>query len=223
MLYDPFATLVALLPLAAYLLLLGAIRLIGRPLVTTSTRDGAAVALAISGLMIVGPIQLFFPLLPAAAVSALGWWVWLLLAFLYLFCVTLILLSFPQRLVIYGVRSRDILEPLEAAARVVDPSATSDSERMEVSLEKRRVRLRIEPLGRTDAVAIEAFEKHLHPQFWNHLLRELRERTAGSRAPLSRGGAGMFAAGVGLMAIVIYQIVVHPTEILTGFREWLNL
>lgn len=220
MLNDPFATLVALLPLATYLLLLGAIRLIGRPLVTTGTRDGAALALAISGLVVVGPMQLFFP---AAAASSLGWWVWMLLALLYFFGVTLLLFSFPQRIIIYGVRPADVLPPLEAAARMVDPTTTSDPERMQVALEERRVRLRIEPLGRTDAIAIEAFEKHLHSQFWDHLLRELRARTGAMRRPPSLGGAGMLATGAVLMGIVIYQIVAHPTEILARFGEWLNL
>lgn len=220
MLYDPFATLVALLPLATYLLLLGAIRLFGRPLVTTGTRDGAAVALAISGLVVVGPVQLF---VPTAAALALGWWAWMLMALLYFFCVTLLLLTFPQRIVIYGARPADILPPLEAAARTVDPATSSDAERLQVTLEERRVRLRIEPLGRTDAVAIEAFEKHLHPQFWNHLVRELRERTAAMRRPPSPGAVGMFAAGVALMGIAVYQIIAHPADILDRFRQWLNL
>lgn len=224
MIHGPLAMLVALLPLATYLLLLGTIRLVARPLVTTGTRDGAAVALAISGLVVVGPIQLFSPIFfPTAAVSVLGWWVWVLWAFLYFFCATLVLFSVPQRIVIYGMRPADIFEPLEAAARLIDPSTTSDPERMQVALEQRRVRLRIEPLGGTDAVAIEAFEKHLHPEFWNHLLRELRERTATMRRPPSRGGVGMFVAGALLMGFVIYQIIVHPTAILAGIREWLNL
>ncbi|WP_164103970.1 hypothetical protein [Candidatus Laterigemmans baculatus] len=218
--FDPFATVIALLPLATYLLLLGGIRFRRRPLATTGVRDGAAVALAISGLMVVGPLHLFFP---STAAIQLGWWTWVLLVVLYLLCVSLLLFSFPQRIVIYGVRARDILEPLEAAARTVDPAAVSTVERMQVSLPERRVHLRVEPLGWTHAVAIEAFEKHLHPEFWNHLLRELRERTHAMQPPSHRSASGMVAAGSILMAIAVYQIVGQPTETLAGFREWLGL
>lgn len=220
MFFDPFATVIALLPLATYLLLLGGIRLRHRPLATTGVRDGAAVALAISGLMVVGPLNLFFP---ATTALQLGWWVWVLLVILYLLCVSLLLFSFPQRIVIYGVRARDILEPLEAAARTVDPSAVSTVERMQVSLPERHVHLRVEPLGWTHAVSIEAFEKHLHPEFWSHMLRELRERTHSMRPPSNRSATGMVVAGGILMAIAVYQIIGQPTETLAGFREWLGL
>lgn len=220
MFFDPFATVVALLPLAAYLLLLGGIRLRQRPLVTTGVRDGAAVALAISGLVVVGPINLFFP---APAAAHLGWWVWVLLMVLYLLSVSLLLFSFPQRIVVYGVRPRDVLEPLEAAARLVDPAATAIPERMQVSMPERQVHLRVESLGWTHAVAIEAFEKNLHPQFWDHLLRELRERTHSLRPPSNRGAAGMFLVGGLLLAIAIYQVVGQPDETIAGFRQWLNM
>lgn len=220
MFFDPFATVIALLPLATYLLLLGGIRLRRRPLVTTGVRDGAAVALAISGFVAVGPLHLFFP---STAAMELGWWVWVLLVILYLLCVSLLLFSFPQRIVIYGVRSQDVLEPLEAAARTVDPSAISAAERMQVSLPDRQVHLKIERLGWTHAVSIEAFEKNLHPEFWSHLLRELRERTHAMRAPSNRGATAMVVIGGILMAIAAYQVVGQPTETLAGFREWIDL
>lgn len=220
MFFDPFATVVALLPLASYLLLLGGIRLRRRPLVTTGVRDGAAVALAISGMVVVGPINLFFP---ATAAAQLGWWVWGLLIILYLLSVSLLLFSFPQRIVIYGLGPGDALETLEAAARSVDPSAVSTPERMQVTLPERQVHLRVESLGWTHAVAIEAFENNLHPQFWGHLLRELRERTHAMQSPSSRSAVGLCMLGSVLMAVAVYQIVGQPGETLAGFREWLNL
>ena len=74
---EPFTILLALLPLIGYLLVLSAIRLSGRALVTTGGRDVAALAMAISGLIAVGPAELFFP---TAAATVFGPAVWVALA-----------------------------------------------------------------------------------------------------------------------------------------------
>ena len=89
---DPFTILLALVPLIAYLLVISAVRLSGRALVTTGGRDIAALALAVSGLLAVGPAELFFP---SAAATVFGPAVWIALAVFYGLSVSLIALSFP--------------------------------------------------------------------------------------------------------------------------------
>ena len=59
--FEPFSLLLALVPLIGYLLLLGLIRVSGHTLITTGARDIGALGLAISGLVAVGPGELFFP------------------------------------------------------------------------------------------------------------------------------------------------------------------
>ena len=66
---DLFRLCVALGPVAIYLVMLGALNLSRRSLLVTGTRDAAALGLAVSGLIIVGPLELFFP---DVAVSRLG-------------------------------------------------------------------------------------------------------------------------------------------------------
>ena len=66
---EPFTVLLALLPLIGYLLVLCIIRLSGRAIVTTGGRDIAALAIAISGLLAVGPAELFFPSSAAAVTN----------------------------------------------------------------------------------------------------------------------------------------------------------
>jgi hypothetical protein len=56
---DPLHVAIALGPLATYLLVLGVLNLSSRPLLTTGGRDAAALAMAIAGLMVVGPMELF--------------------------------------------------------------------------------------------------------------------------------------------------------------------
>jgi len=107
---DPFRLCLALGPVAMYLLLLGAINLSRRALLVSSVRDAATLALAISGLVIIGPIELFFPY---EAAVRFGPHVWLLLLALYAMCVVLVLLMLRPRLVIYNI-SVDQLRPILA-------------------------------------------------------------------------------------------------------------
>ncbi|MEI7903478.1 MAG: hypothetical protein WCK89_24835, partial [bacterium] len=58
---DPFRLCLAFGPVAIYAVLLGAINLLRRPFAVSGTRDAAALGLAVSGLVIVGPIELFLP------------------------------------------------------------------------------------------------------------------------------------------------------------------
>ena len=107
---DPLRFCLALGPVAMYLLLLGAVNLSRRPLLVSGVRDAAALALAISGLVIIGPLELFFPF---EAAARFGPHVWLLLLALYAMGVVLVLLLLRPRLVIYNI-SVDTLRPILA-------------------------------------------------------------------------------------------------------------
>jgi hypothetical protein len=107
---DPFRLCLAIGPVAMYLLLLGAINLSRRPLLVSGVRDAASLALAVSGLLIIGPMDLFFPF---AAEARFGPHVWLMLLALYALVVVLWLLLLRPRLVIYNI-SVDKLRPILA-------------------------------------------------------------------------------------------------------------
>ena len=107
---DPFRFCLALGPVAMYLVLLGAVNLSRRPLLVSGVRDVATLALAVSGLVIVGPMELFFPF---EAAMRFGPHVWVLLLALYAMCVVLVLLLLRPRLVIYNI-SADKLRPILA-------------------------------------------------------------------------------------------------------------
>lgn len=105
---DPFSLCLAFGPLAIYLLLVGAINLSGRPFLVSGSRDMAAMGLAVSGLVMVGPVQLFYPL---AASMHYGLLIWVFLVGLYVMVLVLVLLLVRPRLVIYNI-STDELRPL---------------------------------------------------------------------------------------------------------------
>ena len=77
---EPFHQCLAFGPVAIYLWLLGAIGLSRRPVVVSGGRDAAALALAVSGLIFVGPLALLFPESVAAHIGPAGTkYVWLIL------------------------------------------------------------------------------------------------------------------------------------------------
>ena len=61
MLPDPLRLAIAFVPLVAYCLVLGILNARRRPFLTTGGADLAALGVALTGLVLVGPIELFRP------------------------------------------------------------------------------------------------------------------------------------------------------------------
>ncbi len=120
MLPDPLRLAIAFVPLAAYFLLLGVLNARRRPFLTSGGSDLAALGAALSGVVLIGPIELF----RHERVSAdLGSYVWLfLLGFYWLWVGLAVLLSRP-RLVIYNISEEELRPVLAETARILDPQA----------------------------------------------------------------------------------------------------
>ena len=102
---DPLHFCIAIAPLSVYLLMLAFLNLRRRPFVTTGARDAGALGIGVCGLIVAGPMELFFP---QGAASQFGAWVWLLLIVFYGLCVSLLVLMMRARIVIYNIT----LEPV---------------------------------------------------------------------------------------------------------------
>lgn len=118
---NTFHSCLALGPAAVYLLLLGAINLSRRPLLVSGTRDAAALGLAVSGFVLVGPARFYFP---DTAAMHFGASVWILLLGFYALCLMFVLLLLRPRLVIYNISGdqlrailADLVDRLDADAR----------------------------------------------------------------------------------------------------------
>lgn len=215
---EPIFVLIALLPLIAYLLLLGVIRLAGRVLITTGGRDIAALGFAVAGFIAIGPGELFFP---KAAASVFGAWVWLALATFYGLIVTLLGLTARPRLVVYGRTPDQMLEPLLQASRELDPDATSDQETLQVFLPKLKVHLRTAGHQAIDSTSIESFEPIATGAFWEKLLGHLRDKAEHTPAPTPRRGAMMVTIAIVLAALVTWMVMLDRQQIAEAFGEWL--
>ncbi len=83
---DPLHLSLSLGPLGVYLVIVGAINLRRRPMLVSGTCDFAAITIALSGLVIAGPMELF---MPQVALAQFGPYIWLLLISFYILCVAL--------------------------------------------------------------------------------------------------------------------------------------
>ena len=213
-----FPLLLALLPLVAYLGTLGAIRASGRALVTTGGRDTAALAVAVAGLVAVGPLELFFPSMSAAIMGPL---VWVPLALLYSLCVSLYIIVRPQRLVVYGRASDQVFDAAVRAAQKIDSAATGNAETHHITLPTIKVNLRLDGYHGQDPCQVIAFEPNLAPKFWSLLLSSLREEVQQIPASTPRPAFAMLLVAVAVGGFLLWQGIDDRALVVEGFREWL--
>jgi hypothetical protein len=192
---DPFRVCLAMGPVAMYLLLLGAVNLSRRSLLVSGVRDAAALALAVSGLVVIGPMELFFPFESAVK---LGSYVWLLLLALYVMCVVLWLLLLRPRLVIYN-SSADQLRPI--LADVVgqfdgDARWAGDS----LAIPGLGVQLYVDNFSPLRSVSLISAGGNQNHAGWRRL--ETALRTALGRQEVARNPRGLSLIVAGLLCIV---------------------
>jgi hypothetical protein len=215
---SPFAWVLAGVPLASYLMLLAMIALRGRPLVTSGGRDLAALAIGLSGLVAIGPMQLFYPPLVAPG-AALRVTVAMLLFFAL--CVIFAVLLMRPRLVIYNANRNDVRSALHRAADAVLPGSTLENDG--VYFPPADVRLRIDGGQHGRVWQIMSWGTPLRPSNWRALrLAFARELGAQATARPTIPWALLIVA-VGLSSIVLWQLWQRPIEVASGLREFLRM
>lgn len=101
---DYLRLALGLIPLGLYLMVMGLLALRGRPTILTTGQESLLIGFALSGFVLIGPIELFFP---TGAYAALGLWVWLLLVALYFLVVLLIALQRAPGWTIVGMDAEE--------------------------------------------------------------------------------------------------------------------
>jgi hypothetical protein len=171
-------------------------------------RDAAALALAVSGLAIIGPIELFFPFTAAAR---FGPHVWLLLLALYALCVVLVLLLLRPRLVIYNIavdKLRPILaelvEKLDAEARWAGDSLVLPGLGVNLYIDN------FPALRSASLISAGGDQSH---QGWRRLETALGDALA--REDIARNPRGLSLLGAGLLMVaVIVLTIAHDPQAL---------
>ncbi len=117
---EPARMAIALVPVATYLFALGLVHARGKPRVVSGLKDRLALGLAISGLVLIGPVEL---LLPPLLVAQMGPVVWGVILGAYLSAWVVAAFLAPPRVVIYNLPAQELHSWLTEAARGWDEQA----------------------------------------------------------------------------------------------------
>ncbi len=208
----------ALGPVAVYMLVLGGVNLSRRPLLVSGIRDTAALGLAISGLVLVGPLELF---VPGAAVIRYGWLVWPLLVAFYVMCVVLTLLMMRPRLIVYNVSAGELRPILADLAARLDPDVrwAGDS----VDLPRLGVSLHFEPSVWMRNVSLVSSGGQQDYLGWRRLERELSAALAPIELRRNPRGFSLLSAGTLILAWLVIHIARDPQAVGEALIDLLRL
>jgi hypothetical protein len=218
---EPFHQCLALGPVAIYLVLLGAIGLSRRPVVVSGGRDAAALALAVSGMVVVGPLSLFFPESMAAHMGPHGTrYVWLMLIALCVLGLVFVLLNLRPRLIIYNIAADQLRPILAEIVERLDPEARWAGDG--IFLPGLGVQLHLDGVGWMRNVSLVSSGPKQDYRGWSRLEAELTAALRGVDAPWSFGGLLLFCAGNALVIWLVVMIVRDPQGIAKTVFEMLE-
>jgi len=217
MLPDPLRLAIALVPIAAYLILLALVNARRRPFVTTGGCDLAALGAALTGLILIGPIELFRP---EAASADFGGYVWMFLLIFYWLWVWLAVLVSRPRLVIYNISGEELRPILAEASRRIDPQArwAGDS----LALPTLGVMLHIESFEVMRNVSLVSSGGKQSVAGWKKLSAELRNQLGSIRVTRNPRALGLVLAAMLLMTASIAHMLNRPHEVAQAMQEMLS-
>ena len=215
---DPFRSGVAILPLAFYGLLLGWINLRRRPYLMGGLKDRSLLGLAVMGIVLVGPMELF---MPEAAVTRFGAYVWILLISFYLLCLSLVVLLSRHRLVIYNATLEQLRPTLSRLAQSLDSEARWAGDGL--ALPRLGVQLHVDAFPALRNVSLVATGDQQRFEGWIQLELELQRLLKECEVRPNPQGAAFVGVSLLLALACVLQMVASPHELAQGFRDMLRL
>ncbi|MCH7751388.1 MAG: hypothetical protein IH898_04460 [Planctomycetes bacterium] len=214
MLPDPLRLAIALVPLAAYCLVLGILNARRRPFLTSGGADLAALGAALTGLVLIGPIELFRP---EKASAEFGSYVWLFLVVFYWLCLWLTALIARPRLVVYNISGDELRPILAETARTIDAQArwAGDS----LSLPNLGVQLHVESFEIMRHVSLIASGEKQDLAGWRKLAGELFQRLEPLRVAPNPRALGIVLLAIALMSASIAHMLAHPQLVAQAVEE----
>lgn len=214
---DPLRLAIATVPLAAYLLVIGGINLRRKPLVVSGAGDAAALAAALSGFVIVGPLELFMPL---AAAARFGVYVWIFLLSFYWLCASLAILMMRPRLVIYNTTPDGIRPILEAVVQQLDASARWAGRN--TALPNLGIELRMDSVGFLRNVTLTSGGYEPNLEGWQQLERSVRSALGETTVPRGTRGVLFLTCAAALLVAAVAQMVLDPQGVALAASQMLR-
>jgi hypothetical protein len=211
---DPFRLTIAVVPVAAYLLLLGLLNLRRRPFLTTGGSDLTALGAALSGLMFIGPLELFRP---DAATTEFGNYIWVFMLMFYWLCLLLVVLVARPRLVIYNVSVDEFHPVLAEVAGRLDPDARWAGNNL--TLPRLGVHLHLDSFDLMRSVSLASSGSRQSLDGWRRLSRELSVALRPVRVKANPRAVGLLVVAVVLLVMSVAHMAGHPVELAQGVRD----
>ena len=215
---DPFRMCLALGPLAAYFLLLGVVNLLRRPLVISGAKDTAILGIAVSGLVILGPLELFTP---TAASVQFGAFVWVLMIGLYVMALVLLVLQMRPRLVIYNISIDELRPVLAELVPQLDPEARWAGDNL--VLPNLQVQLHVDAVRQMRNVSLVASGPNQNYLGWRRLELALAYALRELEVPRNSRGVGFAVLGAILLTILAVIVVRDPGAVAQAFVDMFRL
>lgn len=221
----PFLVVLAMGPLAVYLLALAIIHLSGKTFVITGERDWFALALALIGVVFVGPVELFFP---GNGMVRFGWGVWFALLGLYGLPVLLIALHMRPQWVIYGADVNHICTALLQAAQEQDEGAVAHQEF--VDLPTWGLRLKVDGTIGSASGRITAISNQVPLKQWRQLKIDLTKSLNASQTteheqvakPFRTIGITYLIISLLMLGFLTVYVARDPAAMSRAFVLWVN-
>jgi hypothetical protein len=185
----------AVLPLGGYLAMLGWLHLRRRPVVVAGTWDLTALAVAVLGLVVAGPLALVQPVLGTAP------WSVAMLLVVFVLVVAAGVLAMRPRLVIYNVTVEQLRPVLAEVVGRLDASARWAGE--SVVLPARGIQLLVDGHGLARSVSVVAVGRRTSGEAWSEFSRRLRRALRSLPVRRNPWGAALAAAGLGIVAAAL--------------------
>lgn len=215
--FDPLHLAIAVTPLGGYFLILSLMRLWSGPRVVSGIQDTVWVAVAISGLVVAGPLELF---MPEAAAVRFHEFVWVLLLGLYSMVVTLLALLMRPRLVIYNLSAETLRPVLSEVVGRLDRDARWVGQG--VVLPTLGVQLSIEADQTSRSVQLVAAGNQQSYAGWRQLEQATREALRG--VPAARSGHAwlLLLSGVAMLVVACAAVAFNREQTADAWQAFLR-
>jgi hypothetical protein len=190
--------------------------------VVSGGRDAAALGLAVSGLVFVGPMALLFPASVAAHFGPWGTkYLWLMFVGLFACCLVFLLLTLRPRLVIYNISTGQLRPILAELVERIDPEARWAGDCL--CLPGLGVQLHLEGVGWMRNVSLVSAGPKQDYQGWSRLQAEISAALRSVETPWNIAGLLLLCTGNILVIWLAWAIVHNPQAIAQTVLELLDM
>ena len=214
--FDSLHLCLAVGPLAIYFLVIGCMNLRPRMTMLSGFADTLLLGVSVSGFVMVGPVELFFP---ETAAFKMGPWVWALLIALYALFVLLIALSQRPRMVFFNANLNEVTAIVEQAATRLDQGTRRLQHCLVLPSHELQLYVGRSPLFRTAQLYSLGEEQNVPA--WHRLRKQLFALEPGVTSPAPTGYALVTLAGLCLATLVILSVA-DQHEMARAFGEMLR-